>query len=138
MRIPRRLPVSAKAILVTRDGKVLVMRKTSGLWDLPGGKVDDGEKIRKALKREVLEETGLKAKKFRYVASWVKAHPHVGDRYVIVYEADLKHNAKHYEVMLSEEHDSYEFMKPRAALKKKLAYGYKTAISMCDRRMGNV
>lgn len=33
-----------------------------GRWDLPGGKMDFGEAPRKALEREIMEETGLKIK----------------------------------------------------------------------------
>jgi len=51
---------------VTLDGKgKLLLVKTSatsryqGRWQLPGGKVTDGESVRDAVIREVLEETGF-------------------------------------------------------------------------------
>jgi ADP-ribose pyrophosphatase YjhB (NUDIX family) len=54
--------VSSAAIVVNRDREVLlldhVLRPRSG-WGLPGGFLDAGEHPADALKRELLEETGL-------------------------------------------------------------------------------
>jgi 8-oxo-dGTP diphosphatase len=57
-------PVVA-AILAARDeaGRVLLVRQKSGPfadeWVLPGGRVEAGERIDQAMRREVREETGL-------------------------------------------------------------------------------
>ena len=57
--------VAAKAIVRRPDGRVLLIRRPDhartdpGLWDLPGGKMDDGETLEQVLVREVREETGL-------------------------------------------------------------------------------
>ncbi len=49
--------------LVVRDGKVLLIRRGKepykDHWSLPGGGVEPGERVREAVRREVLEETGL-------------------------------------------------------------------------------
>lgn len=51
-------------IAVARDGKVLVVRRVAndylgGIYELPGGGVDDGETITEGAIRELKEETGL-------------------------------------------------------------------------------
>jgi len=38
---------------------VLLLRKITGKWDLPGGRLDDGEEIELCLAREAIEELGL-------------------------------------------------------------------------------
>jgi 8-oxo-dGTP diphosphatase len=43
-----------KILLVERAGEPL-----KGYWSLPGGLLETGEKLEEAIKREVLEETGL-------------------------------------------------------------------------------
>ena len=49
-----------------RDGRVLASRRTgpahlAGLWEFPGGKVDDGETDVQALERELREELRVEA-----------------------------------------------------------------------------
>lgn len=57
--------LAVRALLQNGNGDVLLVRRSPGSrtnpgrWELPGGKVDDGERFDDALRREVLEETGL-------------------------------------------------------------------------------
>ena len=54
---------SVVAVIVDEDGRVLLTRRSiqpfRNLWVMPGGKIDLGEPILEALKREVHEEVGL-------------------------------------------------------------------------------
>lgn len=52
--------VSQKAILKDKKGRILMMEKAGkGHWDLPGGKLDEGEDMKEGLTREIVEETDL-------------------------------------------------------------------------------
>jgi ADP-ribose pyrophosphatase YjhB (NUDIX family) len=55
--------VGGAAGLIVQDGKVLLVRRGKhphkDCWSLPGGGIARGERLREAVKREVLEETGL-------------------------------------------------------------------------------
>ena len=51
------------ALIFRRDSVLLVERgkePLKGYWSLPGGLVETGERLEDAIKREILEETGLR------------------------------------------------------------------------------
>ena len=58
-----RSPIPGVGIAIVDDRKVLLVQKRSGpftgLWGVPGGKIEYGETRVEAAHREVLEETGL-------------------------------------------------------------------------------
>jgi 8-oxo-dGTP diphosphatase len=55
------------AALIMKDGKILVCQRTRHQtmplkWEFPGGKIEEGEQPRDALRRELDEELGIDAK----------------------------------------------------------------------------
>jgi len=53
--------------LFRKNGKVLLVRRPfnkrrGGLWEFPGGKVEKGETLEEAIKRELSEELGVEVK----------------------------------------------------------------------------
>ncbi len=58
MEISEMFRITAKAVIFL-NGKVVLLRKPTGKWDLPGGRLGDGEEIETCLAREIVEETGL-------------------------------------------------------------------------------
>ena len=57
-------PTMASACVVFKDDHVLLVAKKheplAGQWGFPGGKINSGETILTAAKRECFEETGIK------------------------------------------------------------------------------
>lgn len=58
--------LSVRVLLADENNKILILKRSTesktnpGKWELPGGKVDQGESFDQALIREVYEETKLK------------------------------------------------------------------------------
>lgn len=56
-------PIVGIGAVIVKDNKVLLIKRAGdpgrGLWSIPGGLVELGEKIKDAVCREVKEETGL-------------------------------------------------------------------------------
>jgi len=85
--------------VVFRDGKVLLIERgrepLKGWWTLPGGLVETGERLECAVRREILEETGLEVRPSEVVAIFERIMPDIEGRtefhYVIVdYLCELK------------------------------------------------
>lgn len=58
------MTVIVAAAVVIRDGRILLTRRMegahlAGMWELPGGKVEEGEDPEAAVAREVREECGI-------------------------------------------------------------------------------
>src|SRR5579872_2120376 len=63
-------PGSVVVMPIQDDGKIVVIRQyryaaRQYLWELVAGRIDAGENPKQAAKRELIEETGLRAKNFR-------------------------------------------------------------------------
>ena len=81
------------AAIFNRDGKVLLARRKpgkmlGGFWEFPGGKLEHGEELIPALKREISEELAIDIN----VTELLLAKPHVYDHgavLILFYKADL-------------------------------------------------
>lgn len=67
---------------LVREGRVLAARRThppvsAGRWELPGGKVEDGESRDAALVREIAEELGCRI----VVERWLEGTSRIGHRH---------------------------------------------------------
>ena len=63
-------PGSVVVLPVLSDGRILLIRQyrhatRQYLWELVAGRIDHGESVKHAAARELMEETGYRAKKYR-------------------------------------------------------------------------
>ena len=87
---------AGSAVMIAMDDKkrILLVRQyrlpaADYLWELPAGKVDDGEKPLQAAKRELAEETGYKARKWTKLVSFFASPGYVQERMTIFLATDL-------------------------------------------------
>ncbi len=73
---PVELVSSVRAIVFRGDEVLVVSQKNGGVYILPGGRVEEGERPLDTLKREVIEETGWTLKLPRLLG-WLHIH-HLG------------------------------------------------------------
>src|ERR1039457_2397389 len=86
---------SAVMMPVDEKGRVLLVRQyrlpaKQYLWEIPAGKLDPGETPLKAAKRELEEETGLKAKKWTRMARFYPSPGYVEELMTLFLAEDLK------------------------------------------------
>lgn len=74
--------VTVKAVIPC-GGKILLLRKANGRWDLPGGKRESGESVFDCLHREVAEETGIDVDIIGIVDSQIRERPAKPDKLLI-------------------------------------------------------
>ena len=84
------------AVMMAVDAKKRVMlvrqyRLPAGqyLWELPAGKIDEGENALQAAKRELVEETGLHAKKWKKLVLFYPSPGYVEETMTIYLATEL-------------------------------------------------
>ena len=87
---------SGSAVMMAVDEKrrILLVRQyrlpaAQYLWELPAGKLDPGENPLQAAKRELAEETGYKARKWKKLVSYYASPGFVAERMNLFQATDL-------------------------------------------------
>jgi ADP-ribose pyrophosphatase len=89
-----RHPGSAVMLAMDDKKRILLVRQYrlpagKHLWELPAGKVDQGETPLQAAKRELAEETGYRAKKWRKLASYFASPGFVQEKMTLFLATEL-------------------------------------------------
>ena len=95
-----RHPGSAVIAPVDDHGRMLLVRQfrlPAGryLWEIPAGKVDDGETVFQAAQRELSEETGLSAKSWKELVSFYPSPGYVEEKMTIFLATELTQGKAH-------------------------------------------
>jgi 8-oxo-dGTP diphosphatase len=82
-RLRQRPAVCVAVVVRDHEGRVLLLRRSAtrtwpGTWCLPGGRLESGETLEGCCQRELFEETGLVAGRFKFsVVTEVAGPPHL-------------------------------------------------------------
>jgi 8-oxo-dGTP diphosphatase len=135
---PLSRPQIAVSAAIFRDGKILLVRRArspaKGFYSLPGGRVEFGETLHTALRREVDEETSLRIE-IVDLAGWreVVPGPTGGGHYLIMsFAARWLAN----EPVLNDELDDFKWLPPDALGDLKLTGGLQEVIASARRLIG--
>jgi ADP-ribose pyrophosphatase len=85
---------SAVMMAVDQKNRVMLVRQYrlpagQNLWELPAGKIDEGENALQAAKRELVEETGLRAKKWKKLALFFPSPGYVEETMTVYLATEL-------------------------------------------------
>lgn len=85
---------SAVMMAVDEKSRILLVRQyrlpaNQALWELPAGKTDEGETVQQAAKRELIEETGVRAKKWKKLVSFFPSPGYVEEKMTIFLATEL-------------------------------------------------
>lgn len=104
--------IAAVCALIRKDGRILSMRRSlskdaaPGIWEAVSGRIEHGEEPLDAVRREILEETGLETRVDPRPISAFHAYRSGIPMVIVYYLADWVSG----EVRMSEEHDAWEWL----------------------------
>ena len=100
------LPIVSVEALIFMDNALMFLRRkrqpAEGEWWFPGGRVRKGESLEQALRREVMEETGLEIKSYKLINVYSRVFPERHD-ITIAYLCKCREG----KVTLNDEHSEY-------------------------------
>ncbi|WP_199621303.1 NUDIX hydrolase [Paenibacillus alkalitolerans] len=121
------VPVSAKGIIINKEGKVLLLKNERNQWELPGGRIERGEQPEIAVVRELQEEVGFHVKVSKLINTWL--FEVIPGRFVLIITYLCIYDEKQ-EIQLSDEHITYGWFEKQQLDSIPISEGYKKSIRM--------
>ena len=112
------IPISTVGALIFNPAREVLMIRThkwSNLWGIPGGKIKWGEPAEDALRREVMEETGLQIRDIQFVLVQDCIHSKEFFRDAHFVLLNYTANSDGGLVTLNDEAEEYQWLTPKAA-----------------------
>lgn len=123
----KKFHIGIKALIINTEGKILLLqvnvdklknKNLGAYWDIPGGRIEQGQTVEDTLKREILEETGVFEIKNYYFfhASISNIEIPVEDQLLglalFIYKVEIDKNTP---ITISDEHVRYEWFTSKDA-----------------------
>ena len=122
--VPPRWPVSIKGVVLWDDGVVLVHNER-GEWELPGGRLEEGETPEQCVVREIAEELGVVARPEQLLDTWVYEVVPGHRVFVVTFGCSAERPG---ELTLSDEHDDVGVFPVSAVDDLAMPEGYRASI----------
>ncbi|MFD2365026.1 NUDIX domain-containing protein [Pseudoduganella sp. GCM10020061] len=117
-------PISVKGVLETGDGEVVLLHNERNEWELPGGRIEDGETPQECLAREIMEELGLSVRVGPLLDSYVLEVVPGKRVFIVTYGCTLEGP---FAPVISDEHTQFGAFPPDS-LPHPLPSGYRASI----------
>jgi 8-oxo-dGTP diphosphatase len=116
---PQCFHVTVKGLVLDERGAVLLLRERSGIFDLPGGRLEHGESFAECLERECREEMGVGCRLLDRLPrfAWTATDKNGIWRLVLCFGIELEH----FGFSSSEECVGYEFVGKRELASRPLS-----------------
>lgn len=114
----------ASALIQNKKGEVLLLKRSNTsktykhYWQVPEGKIENGETILQALLRELQEELGLAVNSAKLQSNYIVDFKAVSTHFLVlrtVFNIEEKHNDT---FQLSYEHEAFGWFTPNEAIKR--------------------
>lgn len=130
--------------VVHHEGKVLVLRESSqyldgsgvGKWDMPGGRINSEEAVRDGLVREIKEESGLDVEPGEILGIF-DGYPVIRGEKCHVVRVYFACASKTKEVMLSQDHDAFDWIEPHSLEGKEFLNDIAEMLEVFSRKIRN-
>ena len=100
-----KLPISAKGIILCNE-QVLLLKNERNEWELPGGRLEQGETPEECVIREIREELGFSCSIASLIDAWVYEVLKNRHVFIVAYLCNCPDTRK---VKLSHEHSAYQW-----------------------------
>lgn len=134
-----------RSIVINNKGEILLIQRiksdswNGGFWEIPGGKLDEGQDITHALEREVFEETNLLinpiSRTAYFESSIISQGKYIGLPYIVIIGISLLDVGK---IKLSEEHQDFTWKTVNQALNYKLTEETHKALVVLKKQISQI